>query len=159
AIYRWITDRVAYDAEGFLSGKRGDNSAEGALQTRKVVCEGYANLFDRLSQEAGVEVVKIRGIAKGVSFKESGYLARSGHAWNAVRLDGTWHLIDSTWGAGRMNREGQFAKNFDPFYFLTPPDQLIFSHYPQEPKWQLLDPQIASEEFRRLPKIDRRVFQ
>lgn len=42
---------------------------------------------------------------------------------------------------------------FDDFYFLTDPEELIDSHFPDEEKWQLLDTPIPLEEF------GRRVFK
>src|SRR5262249_9978941 len=45
AIYRWITDRIAYNAEGLSSGNLGDNTPASVLKNRKAVCEGYAALY------------------------------------------------------------------------------------------------------------------
>ena len=53
AIYRWITDRIAYDAESYLSGIQGDNTPAGVLKTRKCVCQGYAELFEALADKMG----------------------------------------------------------------------------------------------------------
>lgn len=156
-IYRWITDRIAYDAESFLSGKRGDNSAAGVLKTRKCVCEGYAELFLELGKAAGLEVVKVHGFAKGVGYKPGEKSARSNHAWNAVKLDGQWQLIDSTWGAGALG-DKKFVKRYKDYYFLTPPDQLIFSHFPANPLFQLIEPPLAPAEFEHWPKINDELF-
>jgi uncharacterized protein (TIGR03000 family) len=41
------------------------------------------------------------------------------HAWNAVKLDGEWHLVDATWGAGGI-KDKQFVKKFKDYYFLAP---------------------------------------
>src|SRR5262245_52808126 len=45
AIYRWVTDRIAYDIEALLAGKVPDQSALAVLKTRKGVYLGYCNLF------------------------------------------------------------------------------------------------------------------
>src|SRR6185437_1237101 len=64
AVYRWITDRIAYDAEAFLSGKPGDNRTESVLKNHKCVCEGYANVFSALATAAGLRSIKIHGYCK-----------------------------------------------------------------------------------------------
>lgn len=157
-IFRWITDRVAYNVEDFLAGRFGDNTPDGVLKNRKAVCEGYANLFDALGKDLGITVVKVKGYAKGVGYVNGMEIPRSNHAWNAVQIDGKWHLLDSTWGAGSLNGK-EFQKRFEEFYFLTPADQMVFSHYPDEPKWQLMTPIIPAKEFQQWPKVDRGLFQ
>ena len=37
-IYRWVTDRLAYNVEAFLAKNPGDNSIETVLKTRLCVC-------------------------------------------------------------------------------------------------------------------------
>jgi hypothetical protein len=157
AIYRWITDRIAYNAEGYFAGKSGDNDAESVFNNRVGVCVGYANLFLALCQEAGVEAVKLVGRAKGIGFVR-GSDDDKNHAWNAVKIGSRWHLLDATWGAG--NIEGRkFVKQFKPHYFLTPPDQLIFSHFPQDRKWQLLSSPVSARQFEEMPRPPIQLFQ
>lgn len=158
AIYRWITDRIAYNAEDFLAGRRGDNSPEGVLKNRKAVCAGYANLFDALGKKMGLTVVTVGGYAKGVGYMAGADVAGSNHAWNAVQLDGQWRLIDSTWGAGNLNGK-EFVKRFDEFFYLVSAERMIFSHFPDEPKWQLLTPAVPQKEFQQWPKVDRSLFE
>jgi hypothetical protein len=156
-IYRWITDRIAYDVEGFLSGKIGDNGAANVLKTRKAVCEGSANLFLALGQAAGLEVVKVHGFAKGVGYQPGQKITKSNHAWNAVKIDGQWRLVDATWGAGSVG-DKKFLKRYRDYYFLTPPEQLIFSHLPDNGHWQLLEPPVPPSEFEHWPKINDELF-
>ncbi|KAJ3221376.1 hypothetical protein HDU78_000496 [Chytriomyces hyalinus] len=40
AIFAWVSNNVAYDVQGYLSGKRRDQSAEAVLRDRICVCEG-----------------------------------------------------------------------------------------------------------------------
>lgn len=150
AIFRWIADRISYNAEGFFSNDTGDNSAEGAFKNRKCVCLGYANLFAKLCKHAGLEAVMLIGESKG-AVSPADRDARAYHAWNAVRLDGKWHLLDVTWSAGFIDGR-TYKKHFTDYFFLTPPDQFIFSHYPHEMKWQLLDSPISHQEYTDWPR-------
>ena len=45
--------------------------------------------------------MKLSGYSKGYGYKMGQtFTGDSDHAWNAVYLDGRWHLLDSTWGSG-----------------------------------------------------------
>ncbi|MCS7046243.1 MAG: hypothetical protein NZO58_07795, partial [Gemmataceae bacterium] len=136
----------------------GDNSPEGVLRERKAVCAGYANLLAALGKRLGLEIVTIDGFAKGVGYDETTNVAASNHAWSAVRLAGTWHLIDATWGAGYVNGR-TFVKRFADCYFLIPPEKLAFSHLPTSDKWQLLNPPLSAEQFLAQPKVERAMWE
>jgi hypothetical protein len=156
AIYRWITEHVAYDVPGLLAKKRGDNSPEGVLKNHLCVCEGYARLFQALCEKAEVEAVVVIGRAKPVEFLDDPEVAR--HAWNAVKLDGEWHLVDPTWGSGGI-KDKLFVKKFKDYYFLVPGDELIFNHFPTDPKWQLLPEPKTEKEFDGQPPINPQLFR
>lgn len=44
-------------------------------------------------------------------------------------------------------------RRFDDFYFLTDPEEFIYTHFPDEERWQLLEAPIPLEEF------EKRVFK
>jgi hypothetical protein len=158
AIYRWITDRITYDVESFLTLQPGDNSIPAVLKSRKAVCEGFTNLFRDLCKKTGLEAVTVVGWAKGSLYQPGKRSEANNHAWNAVKLGGKWHLLDVAWGAGVIKGK-EFEKVFNPFYFLTPPDQLIFTHFPTKAKWQLLQPAVSEKEFEKLPKVSPYLFR
>ena len=153
AIFRWLADRVAYDSEAFLANKPPKNvSAKDVLKGRLTVCDGYANLFVALAKEAGLDAVKMLGYARGYG-NVPGEKIATNHAWNAVKIDGKWTLLDATWGAGYIDAQKGFVKRLEEFYFLPPADALIFSHFPNDAKWQLLDPVVTKETFQPWPKV------
>lgn len=48
--------------------------------------------------------MKLSGYSKGYGYKiGQTFQGNSDHAWNAVYLDGRWHLLDSTWGSGTVD--------------------------------------------------------
>ncbi|MCR4865401.1 MAG: hypothetical protein K5921_00585 [Lachnospiraceae bacterium] len=60
----------------------------------RAVCGGYAQAFQYLLQQAGIEAAYVTGYADS----ESGTLTEQGsHAWNIVKLDGEWYEVDSCW--------------------------------------------------------------
>jgi transglutaminase-like putative cysteine protease len=158
AIYRWITDRIAYDVQGLLTMNPGDLSPAGVLRRRECVCEGYARLFEALAREVGVEAIRVVGRAKNLS-RELGQSRRTeSHAWNAVKVGGKWSLLDATWGAGGVNGT-KYTKCLNNFYFLSPPEQLIFTHYPTDGRWQLLPTRVSLREFQSWGRVNNGIFQ
>lgn len=160
AIYRWMTQNIRYDLEGFRSSDFGDLSPEAVLRRRSAVCEGYSGLFESLVEAAGFEVAVISGFAKGLGFTAGDAVpAGFNHAWNAVKVRGEWKLLDCTWGAGALNDQDEYVRGFEPFYFFTPPEQFIYSHFPNDPKWQLLPTPISRKAFERLPRVKPAFFR
>ena len=93
AIYDWITRNVRYDYANL-----GNDSyllqytAYAAVINRTAVCNGYASLFYRLANDAGIDCRFITGTAGGY------------HAWNIVRMDnGKYYCLDATWDEGQTN--------------------------------------------------------
>ncbi|MBV8885980.1 MAG: hypothetical protein JO235_18570 [Chroococcidiopsidaceae cyanobacterium CP_BM_RX_35] len=156
-IYAWIAYNISYDVPAYLSGNYGDSSPQEVLTTHRSVCSGYANLYKALARAMGLEAFVIDGYAKGYGYAIS-KTPQINHAWNAVRINNGWYLVDSTWGAGNINDE-QFNKQFNSYYFATPPGQFIFDHFPIENKWQLLEKPYTKEQFESTPKISSEFFK
>jgi len=159
AIYRWIAENIDYDVQGFFRGSYGDTSADGVLKSRRSVCSGYSNLFERLANASCLETVTISGYSKGYSYTPGmQFSGPANHAWNAVKIDKKWYLVDSTWGAGYMDSDGKYNREFDDYYFLTPPIEFIYRHLPEDPNWQLLGDPISKEEFEDLVYLEPTLF-
>ncbi len=148
ALYRWIAGHIDYDVAGFRAGRPGDVSPEGVLRSRSSVCEGYARLAEALGTAMGLQVQVVPGWSKGYGFTAGQrFDGPTNHAWNAVRIDGQWRLMDPTWGAGYLDQSTRFVRRFQEHYFLTPPDAFVFDHLPQDPQWQLLERPISAAEY------------
>lgn len=150
AAFYWIAKNISYDIAGFAAGEYPDPSAEAAFKTRQGVCAGYANLFKALSDECGLESEVITGYTRGSKYAIGSDLQDDpDHAWNSVKIDGKWYLLDATWAAGYVN-DGKFISEFNNFYFLTPTNQFIYDHLPKDKKWQLLGKPITNQEYENL---------
>jgi hypothetical protein len=159
AIYRWITENIAYNFDGYLAKQYGDQSAAAVLKRRTAVCAGYANLFEALGKSAGLKVAVVEGWSKGYGYVDNTLYGDPNHAWNAVKLGGNWYLIESTWGSGFIGEEKRFVRRFESFYFLVPPEQLIFTHYPVDPRWQLLAESLTKDQFLSSPRVWPQFFE
>ncbi len=147
AIFRWIAEHIRYDTQAFFRSDSSWEEPHQVLRHRTAVCTGYANLFARLADYAGIENELISGHSKGYGF-EPGEPFSVNHAWNAVRIDGSWRLVDPTWAAGYIDRDTrEFTRNFNDHYFFTPPEQFIFDHFPEDHEWQLLGSQVSFSEY------------
>jgi transglutaminase/protease-like cytokinesis protein 3 len=125
-VYSWICNNISYDVESLFKGTIPSQEAGGILQSRSSVCAGYSNLFKELLDRMGVECQIINGYAKGYGW--TGKVPDSpDHAWNAVKIDGRWYLVDSTWGAGSTNETRQFVKKFTNFLFFMPRRNILLS--------------------------------
>ncbi|MBK3519598.1 transglutaminase domain-containing protein [Carboxylicivirga marina] len=158
AIFAWIAFNIQYDVESYYSRHPKSISysysseeerrqiekqihemlAEQTIQEGKGVCQGYSELFRVLCLECGIECEIVSGHSKTMPEEIGRKLAYSDHAWNAVRLNGQWHLLDATWAAGSVNhRFGEFVPKFNPIYYKTKPELFFLNHYPDDTRWLL----------------------
>ena len=149
AIYQYVIRNIDYDAAAYREGRRRINRSNSDIITRgKAVCWGYAQLIKEMCQYAKITCVTISGYAKDVPTPARAF-EKANHAWNAVQLDGTWFLLDATWGDALQYGENFFTAAYGTNYFLSSPHLFIASHFPLMPMWQLLDCPISFEEFLR----------
>lgn len=158
AIYIWLTDNIKYDTDAFFSGRYPDSSAEAVFAAKKAVCEGYSSLFKQLADLTGLTAEKITGYAKGYGYSAKKSFSRTNHAWNAVKIEGTWRLFDATWGAGYVDGK-KFVRSFSDFWFDTPPELNIHTHLPEDEQWQLTEKPITLSEYVALPFIPSYTFE
>jgi len=147
AIFIWIAENIAYDTSYKIT------SMEAGLKNRKGVCQAYSGIFEAFGKLAGLEVVSISGDSKQSFYKRPSDLDRGGHAWNAFKADdGRAVLVDATWGAGYVKNK-KFTREFTDFWFDTPPKIFVFTHFPEDKKWQLLETPISREKFLTIPPL------
>lgn len=95
AINKYIVDSVEYNYAALavkdnivaVNDYKDAWTVYGAMFDKKVVCAGYAMLFSTLVREAGLESVYVNGYVGDTSL----------HAWNMVKVDGEWAVVDTTW--------------------------------------------------------------
>lgn len=147
-VHDWIAVNVSYDNESLKPGQRAPQDADTVFRRRTGVCAGYANLYRSLGQAAGLDVVYLVGNVRD----ERGGMAGSSHAWNAVKVDGHWLLVDVTWDAG-FSDEDTFSFRYRSSYLFTPPETFRLDHLPREAAWQLHDAPLSRGDFLRQPQL------
>lgn len=144
AIFTWCHHNIAYDVGAFFGNNVKNQTGESTIFSGLAVCAGYAETYKAIANRAGLECDVVGGHGKGFGYTPLKNGERpppqdpSGHAWNAVRIDGGgWKLVDACWGAGNVDGATQsFNKVFAPEHFSASNEQFGARHFPQNPKYQ-----------------------
>ncbi len=154
ALHDWVARNIAYDDEGLRDRSKAVTEPYGVIAKGMSVCAGYSKVFQLLCSMARVECAVVSGYGRGISFQplEEGRRPYAGnHAWNAVRIQGGWYLVDTTWDAGGGE---VFHWDYSTGYLFTPPEIFLCTHFPEDPRWQLLDTPTDYARFNELPYIE-----
>jgi len=117
AILRYIHDylitKIVYTLDENMTHIR---TIYGALVDNKCVCEGYAEAFQYLAQQYGINCIIARS---------------SEHEWNFVEMNGKWYVVDVTYDdpiIGNKIVPSGYYDNLQIDYFLTGTDHEIEYH-------------------------------
>lgn len=161
-VFSWIAFHVSYDDHGYNTGRYGDLSAEGVFNSRVAVCQGFSELFKIMGEKAGLDIVLVTGYAKGISYRAGQSFNSTNHAWNLVYIENRWRHFDVTWAQGygtAVNGKLVSIKKFEDYWFNIPADEFIFSHLPENPKWQLTSIPLSKTQYERLPHARASYFK
>lgn len=152
SIYTWIALNILYDQNALFSSGISNQKALDVWKGRLAVCEGYANLFHEMCSISGIESRIVKGYVKDIAGAD---LRFPNHAWNSVKVDGKWQLLDVTWAS--VNNEGNQSANTKlnnnqlqqklDYFFLVNPRRMILTHLPEDPYWQLQNNNVSMEIF------------
>jgi len=153
SIYTWIATNISYDQQFVHQEKsRSNQLADMVWNNRMAVCEGYANLFNEMCEASGIESRMIKGYTREFMDRE---LKLPNHAWNSVKIDGRWYLLDVTWASisgdamltSTAKGTGLKIKKRLDHFFMVDPEKMISTHLPEDPYWQLQPQTIDLETF------------
>ncbi len=174
AIFTWIAANINYDTKAFHKGsapirftysteeelqrlmaEENDRIVDEVIKNKRAVCDGYSRLFITLCNKSGIEAEAIDGYGRNnLEIRGGSVLDNSNHTWNAVKLNNRWYLLDPTWSSGYTDPGvTKFTRKFRQGFYLTPPDKFIFDHFPEDPKWQLLEKNVSWNEFVSFPLV------
>ena len=146
-IYVWLTTHIGYDHQAYKGDRRRINRHhQDILKRRQAVCFGYASLFTALCKELNIEAHVVSGYSQGTSTMDTTSLAPD-HAWNVVKVDHRWHLLDATWGRAAIKNDPNYLTEPSNDYFIIAPKKFILTHLPEQPMWQLLECSVPFEVF------------
>lgn len=117
-VYDTVIQRTDYDINA-----PDNQNVYSVLVNRRSVCQGYAKAVQYLLNRMGVECTLVLGTV------ETG----EGHAWNLVKIDGSFYFLDATWGDASYRMDdggmGQYAMpeiNYD--YLNVTTAELLKTH-------------------------------
>lgn len=145
-------------------------------------------VYSFYNRAAGIPCVVLTGVNKSAAYQLGQKIDPTilGAQWNSALIDGEWRLIDIFWAStcivGRRSKEwalfgvddlddeedeeddpelaeGETKHQVNEFFFLTDPDQLIMTHLPDDPRWQLLPRPLTLQQFEDYVYIRDRFFQ
>lgn len=104
--------------------KEGDyvQTVYGALVDGKIQCEGYAKAIAYLCDRAGIENLLITGTNS----------EQNSHAWNKVKLDGEWYVIDTTWDDPMGHEDNPQFIRYN-YFGATDAEIIGKTHFPDTP--------------------------
>ncbi|MBC7862328.1 MAG: hypothetical protein IAF38_05085 [Bacteroidia bacterium] len=150
AVYCWITYNVKYDVKKFLKDKPSNSKPEDVFKKKLAVCEGISNLYKEMCVKLGLKCEIVDGFSKGFGYKTGAGFTEADHAWNVVMFDGSWHIVDATWGAGEIRKgifRQKFKRNPSDDYFDQSPKDVILMRAPEIAMWQLLSDPVSLKTF------------
>lgn len=117
AIFEYLVDMVDYDYDAYEAIDTDDSTnnvcyfLEGVFEYNRAVCDGKSKAFVLLCRMEGIECLRDFG---------SSPTGGAGHAWNYVKLDGVWYMVDTTAGDPGVRFDGGAVKAevVDYSYFL-----------------------------------------
>ncbi|KAK2165200.1 hypothetical protein LSH36_53g01002 [Paralvinella palmiformis] len=167
-IFRWLATQ---DLNQSCEVSSDDDSVLWNLKTLEKSPGYYSEMFLRMCRFAGLQIKPIRGYVKHAHLEPGDTPdVDELNSWVAVVINDEWRLIDPHWGSSHMTGEdpggwlliddnGQGGKSMEKesektvyscneVYFLTDPEQFIYSHIPVDDEdMQLLARPVTHREF------------
>jgi len=112
-----------------------------AGRKRLGICYSYATVANKLLSLCGVECETASGIAKN-SVANVVLELSTNHAWNIITINGTKQIYDLSWS----DITGDSYMNINP-------EIMIYTHFPNNKKHQLLENPILKNEFDHSPYV------
>lgn len=122
AIHNYLVQNFKYDYDNYLADTLPDESYTpyGLLVKGTGVCQAYAETMKLMLNAVGVDCEVVFGTSEGIS-----------HAWNIVKLDNEYYMLDTTWDDPTPDREGEVFYN----YFNVTSAELSKDHIWEESNW------------------------
>ncbi|KAJ1329343.1 kyphoscoliosis peptidase [Microdochium nivale] len=151
AIFTWVAEKIRWEED-----------YEGDVDTRRVISSGrgcaeeYAVLVQEMCTAVGIHSEVVHGYLKSPGeVPELNFMPRPNHWWNAVVIDNEWRMIDCCLASPSNPRRGLYvstgSNSAEPWWFLTRPTELCWTHIPDDYRQQHICPPVAHETLLNLP--------
>jgi hypothetical protein len=146
AIYFWIINHIEYDDKLTRKSKNYSSkvSPELVYEKRKTICAGYAELFTKMCDFAGIRSTVTYGYTNtndDFDYRVGDFFFKPDHEWNIVEIDDVWYHIDLTYDTDNL------ISSDDSLDFLLTSDELLKTRLPACSFFQLRMYPYSLEEF------------
>lgn len=112
-VHDWLAENVSYSLDS-----TSDYTPYGAILRGKAACEGYAEAYTLLLRQLGVSASVVGGTGVTADGSEA-------HAWNIVRINDEYVLVDVTWD------DEEESDRISHIYFALNDELMGRDHIPQ----------------------------
>lgn len=162
AVFTWISERIHWE-EDF----EGDIDTQRVLHTKRGCSEEIAVLAYEMCNAIGVHAEVVRGHLKEpgelLGRHNSSGIARPNHWWNAVIMDGEWRIMDCSLASPTNPRRKLYSNAgnqvADPWWFLTRPLEVCYTHVPEFLEQQHIIPPVPQHVLMALPVVSSAYFK
>ncbi|XP_059151708.1 uncharacterized protein LOC131937939 isoform X2 [Physella acuta] len=170
SIFRWVTSVNVFNVK--VERQPPANSPMDYFLKIQNNAGNHAHLLAGLCQLANIPCTILNGVNKSAAYECGKRVDRSRMSaqWNAVYVSNSWRFIDAFWAsscvvgkksgewtlmdsdgelveADEDQNEGETLHRINEFYFLPDADQFIWTHFPDDSRWQLLQHPVTLAEF------------
>lgn len=150
AIFTWCAEKIAW--EDFFEG---DVDTARVIQTRRGGTEELVFLVLEMCEAINIPCNVIRGYLKIPGENLEGRRPPPTHFWNSVLVDNAWRIMDCSLASPSHPKRGLYSEAPDtkaePFYFLTRPSEICWTHVPDHDADQHLVPPVNPQILLALP--------
>lgn len=124
AICQWMCKNLEYDYTNLSNDDKGIHNPDSfqrpavAIRQKKAICDGYAQIFRDLCLLNNIYASYIVGYTCYSELTDSAQVL---HAWNGVRVNNNWYLMDLTWEDVAID----FSKMTDKKGKLSPNERVL----------------------------------
>lgn len=156
AAFKWLTNNISYSLDNSYQKNRSirfryaneaerlqkvqeikDKIVSDAFKNKRGVCEEYAQSLKKLCDLMQIECEVLKGNIRNSPLSIGKPETTTNHAWNIVKINNKWIIIDATWAAGYV-LNNKWEKSFREYYFDIPAKLIGKTHFPVNRKWQIL---------------------
>lgn len=170
AAFFWLTENIRYNLSEFYNPRKRkynfqytseeekieklqalkDNLVAETFRNKTGVCEEYAQSFKKICDLLKIEAEVIKGNVRNTAAEIGKIATSTNHAWNAVKIDGNWLVLDATWAAGSVKND-KWNRNFNAYFYDIPKSKIFKTHYPDDKIWKIRFGRMDEKEFYNQP--------
>ena len=141
--YEWVLNNIELNCE---NNQTEEQNAVDVYSSGSGTSYGISNLFKLIGYYLNLNIDLIKGKISNIIEDRRIIRNANDFVWNYVEINGKFYLIDVSSSKGYCV-DKEYRKLNSLIYFGTNPNIFIYTHFPDEDKWQLLNNTINYDEF------------